>query len=58
MLKNIISNTNSDKKSFNRYTQNEAVSQPSQFDEDGQWDLESFRRYEIELQNKYSNTIE
>ena len=48
MLKNIIAATNSDKKSFNRYSQNENE-QPSQFDEQSNWELESFKQYEHDL---------
>ena len=42
MLKNIIAATNSDRKSFNRYSQNDNE-QPSQFEEEGEWELESFK---------------
>ena len=52
MLKNHIAATNSDKKSFNRYSQNDNEL-PSQFDEQSNWELESFKQYEHDLQTKY-----
>lgn len=57
MLKNIIAKTNSGQKSFDRYSCNEKA-QPSQFEDEGQWELESFKQYELELQNKYPHPIE
>ena len=58
MLKKIISSTNSDRKSFNRYSQRGKDESPSQFEEEGEWELESLKNFQHNLENKYPLSIE